>query len=254
MSLCAWCKNTVADDGSPLKRCGWCRIFFYCSVQCQVGLNPTLPSPRTHLLNADCVSCSECGAKIPRAQFWQRAHWPAHRERCPPRSEPALTCLPEDLIEMKTRCRPPPPKMAPPLQLSLPPPCSSPPEARPGLAKRTERRLSMAEGFIGQPLPEGWKKCSSCRLPVMAAFHECPSCTRPVSESDDDLSPVNFLELRAEAARSGHWETDPQDDLHAAAEEGDMGKAPPPPPPPPARPRGVARRRAPPRARPGRVS
>lgn len=107
MSLCAWCKNTAADDGSPLKRCGWCRIFFYCSVQCQVA---TLPSPQTHLLNADCVSRSECGAEIPRAQFWQRAHWPAHRERCPPRSEPALTCGPEDLIEMKTRCRPPPPR------------------------------------------------------------------------------------------------------------------------------------------------
>ena len=44
VQACAWCKRTTVGDRVPLKRCGWCRMFFYCSVPCQVS-PPTIDPP-----------------------------------------------------------------------------------------------------------------------------------------------------------------------------------------------------------------
>ncbi|KAJ1495998.1 hypothetical protein T484DRAFT_1761020 [Baffinella frigidus] len=162
---CAWCKRTTVGDNVPLQRCGWCRMFFYCSVSCQ------------------------------------RAHWPAHRERCPPRSEVAMNCDADDLLQLKS---------------------SHAASLRPDMEQRTKNRIEAGKGMIGGELPKGWKVCSSCRLPLMAAWHDCPSCTRPISESDDDLDPVNFMELKSEGEKSGHHPSnDPLEDLLVASENGD---------------------------------
>lgn len=128
---CSWCSNqapksAAGSTGKKLLRCSWCREAFYCGKECQL------------------------------------AHWPSHKQGCPPTAAP-----PPD----------------PPID-----------EARgnPDQPLRIRRRIAAAEEIQDQTaghkgkLPSDWKICRSCRLPVIIEWMECPGCERPISELDGE--------------------------------------------------------------------
>lgn len=88
---------------------------------------------------------------------------------------------------------------------------------------RVQKRIAMAESMRDDPhavLPKGWTLCSSCRLPVLPEWLDCPVCTRPISE--EDYGTEIPLRERIEMQWSGHEAPAALKSLLLGAETGEL--------------------------------
>lgn len=87
---------------------------------------------------------------------------------------------------------------------------------------RTLRRVVQAEDVRNQAaadrgkLPQDWKICRSCRLPVIIEWLNCPSCERPISELEHTAN--GLMPEQSELVQSTRILSDVQKDLLDGAE------------------------------------